>query len=475
MRVPVGQSIERGYGFLFREPLTILGLAWLPAAFYALACGFWLKRLATAMLVSVRPAHGALNDFARLDFLGLVVTTALLSAAIAVPLTRQALGQGDERVAAYFVFGRREARLFVSLTLLYALLLFWLVASTVSLGMAVTAAEARLPALWQGVSIPALLDVASAAFIVAGFLFLSARFGFLQAPAAASEQPSGLLAAWLASRGNSWRLMAVTVAMAVPLGALLAAGLSLWLGTPLHGLLSAALPGSQEAARYQYLYDHADGFAAVAAVALVLFQALFAGASACAYQAVTGEAAEEAATETSAVEPVWTQQPAFAYAAHPASERYSNDPVAERAAVSNISPPIEPIAEIPLPLAMVGYPGTATATPVAEPAPSAADHAVAAAVPESVETATPRAAEAAPLPAALPEEPSAPAPHTATSGATVTPVEAAAPVAEEQPPKAAGNGVPAEAHAEPPQAPPLDPAGALAATAAMQDPAAPPV
>jgi hypothetical protein len=470
MRVPVGQSIERGYGFLFREPLTILGLAWLPAAFYVLACGFWLRRLATAMLVSVRPAHGALNDFARLDFLGLVVTTALLGAAIAMPLTRQALGQGDERVAAYFVFGRREARLFVGLTLLYALLLFWLVASTVFLGMAMAAAEARLPALWQGVSIPALLDVASAASVVAGFLFLSARFGFLQAPAAASEQPSGLLAAWLASRGNSWRLMAITVAMAIPLGALLAAGLSLWLGTPLDVLLSAALPGSQDPVRYQYLYDHADGFAAIAALALVLFQALFAGASANAYRAVTEEAAEESDAE--AAPPAWAGQPAFAYAAHPASERYSSDPVAERAAVSNISPPIEPIAEIPLPLAMVGYPGTAAATPLVEPAASDADHA--AAVPESAELATAHAAEAPPPPAALSEEPSAPAAHTATSGATVTPVEPAAPAADKQPPKANGTGSPAEAHTEPPQAPPLDPAGALAATAAMHDPAAPP-
>lgn len=471
MKVPVGQCIERGYGFLFREPLTIFGLAWLPAAFYALACGFWLKRLATAMLVSVRPAHGALNDFARLDFLGLLVTTALLSAAIAVPLTRQALGEGDERVAAYFVFGRREARLFVSLTLLYAVLLAWLVGSTVSLGMAVTAAEARLPALWQGVSIPALLNVASAAAIVAGFLFLSARFGFLQAPAAASEQPSGLLAAWLASRGNSWRLMAVSVAIAVPLGALLAAGLSLWLGIPLDGLLSAALPGSQDATRYQYLYDHTDAFAAVAAFALVLFQALFAGASAMAYQAVTGEAAEDSDAE--AAPPAWTQQPAFTYAPHPASEHNVNDPVGERAAVSNISPPIEPIAEIPLPLAMVGYPETAAATAVVEPAASVADHAVAAAVPESAELATVHAAEAAPPPAALSEEPSAPAAHTATSGATATPVEPAAPAADEQPAKADSIGGPAEAHVEPRQAPPLDPAGALAATAAMHEPATP--
>lgn len=469
MKVPVGQSIERGYGFLFREPLTILGLAWLPAAFYTLACGFWLKRLATAMLVSVRPAHGALNDFARLDFLGLVVTTALLSAAIAVPLTRQALGQGDERVAAYFVFGRREARLFVGLTLLYALLLAWLVASTVSLGMAVTAAEARLPTLWQGVGISALLDIASAAVIVAGFLFLSARFGFLQAPAAASEQPSGPLAAWLASRGNSWRLMAVTVAMAIPLGALLAAGLSLWLGTPLDGLLSAALPGSQDAARYQYLYDHADAFAAIAALALVLFQALFAGASAMAYQAVTGEAAQQAEAEISAPEPGWAHQPAFAYPARSVSEHDASDPIAERAAHSDISPPIEPIAEIPLPLAMVGYPETAAATAVVEPAASAADHA--AAVPESAEVATAHAAEAPPPPAALSEEPSAPAAHAATSGATVTPAEPAAPAADERPPKA--NGSPAKAHTEPPQAPPLDPAGALAATAAMHEPAPP--
>lgn len=474
MRVPVGQSIERGYGFVFREPLTILGLAWLPAAFYVLACGFWLRRLATAMLVSVRPAHGALNDFARLDFLGLVATTALLSAAIAMPLTRQALGQGDERVAAYFVFGRREARLFVGLTLLYALLLSWLVASTVFLGMAVTAAEARLPALWQSISIPALLDIASAAAIVAGFVFLSARLGFLQAPAAASEQPSGLLAAWLASRGNSWRLMAVTVAIAIPLGALLAAGLSLWLGTPLDGLLSAALPGSQDAARYQYLYDHADAFGAIAATALVLVQALFAGASAMAYQAVTGETAQQAEAEVSTPEPGWIHQPAFAYPAHSASEHHSNDPVEEKAAASDISPPIEPIAEVPLPLAMVGYPGTAAATPVVEPAALAADHAVAAAVPESAEVATAHAAETAPLPAPLPEEPSAPAAGSATPPEAATPVERAAPAADEQLPKANDNGPPANTRAGLPQAPPLDPAGALAATAAMRDPAAPP-
>lgn len=438
MRVPVVRSIEDGYGFLLREPLTILGLSWLPAAFYAAACGFWLRRMATAMLISVRPAHGTLNDFAFFDFLGLLLTTAFFGAALAAPLTREALGSGDERALAYFVFGRREARLFLALLRFFALLLAVLFALTMVCGIAVTTALPHLPANWQGVSMAVLLNAAVGLVLAASFLFLAIRFGFFLAPEAASDHPTGLWPAWSASRGNSWRLLVVYLAVAAPLSILLLALESIAWGMPLSALVATLWPGTHDAvARYQYLYDHAGSFAVVAGVALVLFSALFAGASATAYQGVAQDA--EVEEDAASVESVWTPHPAFAeYRARPMA-RFEPPPapdladtaaVAASANIAQTSAPVEP------PLgpdrAIAHDPAQAPAIPVANAGVVEAKEPVNAA-PAAEIASSPATIEPAPLAAAA--APSVePAPETPASAAPAQPAAGSSPAAFEAPP-----------------------------------------
>src|SRR5665213_3114911 len=89
--IPVGETIANAYSFVVRRGLAIMGLSWLPAAFYAVGTSDWLLKLSAAMLVSPRPKQGGLNDFALFDLICLAIITAFASAVIAVPLTREAL------------------------------------------------------------------------------------------------------------------------------------------------------------------------------------------------------------------------------------------------------------------------------------------------------------------------------------------------------------------------------------------------
>jgi hypothetical protein len=257
------------------------------------------------------------------------------------------------------------------------------------------------------------------------------------------------LPAWNASRGNSWRLLVVYLAVATPLSILLLALESIVWGMPLSALVATLWPGAHDAvARYQYLYDHAGSFAAVAGVALVLFNALFAGASAAAYQAAVQDAEVEESADS--IESVWTPHPAFAeYRARP-MERFEPPPAPEMAETAALAAPSN--------IAPASAPAEPSLAPARTIAPDA-DHA--SVVPEAsgsaVETKEPVHA--------------APAADIASSPATIEPASlaaAAAPSVEPSPETPASAALAQPAAGSSPaafEAPPPDP-GAFAATAA---------
>jgi hypothetical protein len=90
-KISVRHSVAQAYGLLFGRPLTVIGLTWLPAVFYAVAADFLIHRMDAAMATAVPSANGLFGQYAFFYFIALVVATAFYGAVIAVPLTRQAV------------------------------------------------------------------------------------------------------------------------------------------------------------------------------------------------------------------------------------------------------------------------------------------------------------------------------------------------------------------------------------------------
>lgn len=306
-KVSVRHCVAQAYGLVLGRPLTVIGLTWLPAAFYGVGAAYLIDRMHLAMASAVPSANGLLGQYAFFYFALLVVATALFGATIAVPLARQAFGLREERVAVHLVIGARELRLFFALIRYYALTVATMVIFALAAGIAVSqgthyAAENKLALDWLGIPLQTWLNSVAAAAAVLLFLFFAVRFGFLLDAVAAVEDHAGLGRVRALSQGNFGRIAAILVITMVPAGLLFVACEMTFGGLTLIG------------ANQGFSLDAADTaiFAGVLAVALTVLHALAAGASAGAYS----EMAEAAAQENVSTDRIGyrTHEPATAHA-----------------------------------------------------------------------------------------------------------------------------------------------------------------
>ncbi len=276
------------------------------------------------MLVAV-PSSAAFNEFTAVDFLALLLATALLVPTVTVPYVATALGHRREPVAAHFVYGKREFRLSLALLTFMvfsiAVLLALAFAAQFAIGVGVPKPGAPLsgyamPAEWYGVALSVWLDGAAAFVLGVVALFIAVRFGFFLAPLAAAEEHVTVNRAWSLSRGNFWRLAIVHLALGIPVAALFGAAAYAIEGDALGTTLRTAwsgIPSEGMSALYRLQYEHAGALAGLLAIALIVKGALYTGASATAYRAVAlGEVAEErVAVERPAAAPQSRTEPEF--------------------------------------------------------------------------------------------------------------------------------------------------------------------
>jgi hypothetical protein len=290
--VPVRDSIVRGYSFLFARFFTVLGLGWMPAAFYGLACA-WLIRAVSTGALGAPPSSGAFNQYSLGYLVAMLIVTAFFGAPMLIPFTREALGMHEEPVAAHFSYGPREWRLFVALLRFYAIVGAVLFTLIVGSGIAINQ-FAGSPIVWLGVPIGTWLNSVSAVIVLSTAAFLAVRLGFFLGPIAAVEGHASLARAWALSRDNFWRLSLVFLAVAIPaLLVVLICEYALW-GSELE--MATLKTGSNALAIFQLQYDHSESIAAMMAVALMAVNALFGAASAHAYREQDAETGETAAS-----------------------------------------------------------------------------------------------------------------------------------------------------------------------------------
>jgi hypothetical protein len=330
-QVPVWKSIAHAYGFLFRRLPAIVGLSWLPAVFYAGAAYLCLARLGN---VTSMP-HNSASLYSFLDVFALFVATAFCSAAIGVALSRAAMADSFERVGIYFVFGKREWRLFTALLSFYAITAAVLLGVTLVCGLAIVEAATHLRgAEWFGLPAFLILDAGFAALGILLFVLLTVRYGFLLAADAAMDGRPGPGRNAAMIRGNFWRTLAVFLGMAAPAYIALTY-LELAFGG---GALGDAFGAARTGAAISFA--HPDVLAAIWAGALVVFNALFAGASSVMYEHVAAAADAHQAVRVEDFEPTWAP---VAAAAVPISEPHA--PPAPAESVWTPPQPEQPHAE----------------------------------------------------------------------------------------------------------------------------------
>jgi len=348
-KVPVGETIARGYGFAAARILTIFGLSWLPAVFYAVAASFWLLKLSAAVLSA--PRTEGLNDFELFDIAGLGIVTALASAVIGVALTREALERSHKGVSAYLVVAGREWRLFFALLQVYALLFGTILLAGIvgRVGMPLAISALGEDRQWLGIPAGTFASAGLCTIALAVLATILIRFDFFTAVQAATEDKCSLSRGWALSAGNFWRLLIVALLLLAPLCLAIAGAAVLFAQPELGDALKAIMaPASDATVLWQWVSDNTDVIGAISAVALVAFNAVFAGAVASAYgYARDGVSSGQAHTETAPL----MAEPAMAFADYrPQHEPQSGMPVEPMRLEPKLAPAsLLPVAEFPLP------------------------------------------------------------------------------------------------------------------------------
>jgi hypothetical protein len=210
-KIPVGQTIAFAYNFVFTRFGTVVGLTALPALFAAVVD--YLVRSYT----STEDTQAAAGVNLLISLAGMA-TTIFVWAVAAVGITRAALGIPLGSGAYYFPVGMVELRL------LGAMLRFWLsVAALLILASLVTS----LAFMLAGVPLDGTSDPEpSAALLVAGIVAWAAfgyaiytvfRMGFLLSGTVVCEPQGGLQRSHDLARGNFWRIVAILIAIVLPI------------------------------------------------------------------------------------------------------------------------------------------------------------------------------------------------------------------------------------------------------------------
>ena len=211
-KIPVLATIREACDFTFTHLGAIIGLIWLPMILITVIGFFVLQRFFDAYAGALASGSAASMGPESLGVLCFFVAVLLLSTMMAVPVTQLALGTRKQGALVYFSFGALEWRLFRGLMGLVGFLLLPLLVVSVLTGLLAAANGGPLGPANGATAIMAIYGV-----LLCATIFFGLRFGTLLPALAVSENTSVLPRAWKLSAGNFWRILAVILAIFIPL------------------------------------------------------------------------------------------------------------------------------------------------------------------------------------------------------------------------------------------------------------------
>jgi hypothetical protein len=204
-KIPVWKTIRFAYAFAFGDIGTIIGLIWLPTLLIALLQ--FLPYALGTLAVDQDSGNAAGAAVANLLF---YAAGLILFAMNAVVVMRQALGLRQGGATVHFALGLPEWRMLganlICAIILGALLLAYLLGVLFATSLAKT--------LTAGVAIGTLLYLSTGICIL---IYVSLRLVFLVVPVVVAEDKIDLARGWTLTAGNFWRIVAVMLAVSLPL------------------------------------------------------------------------------------------------------------------------------------------------------------------------------------------------------------------------------------------------------------------
>jgi hypothetical protein len=205
-KIPVAEAIRFAYTFAFGQIGAIIGLVWLPLIIVA-----FLQFLPYALGTAYSAASGNTAEVTGATFINLAFsTTALVLYGMNfVAVTRQALGIRQGAASIHFSLGWPEWRMFVAIVICGLIL-------TAAMGLYLILGSLLVP----DQTASGLMSALAGVYAVAGFcalVWFTLRLVFVLAPVVVAEERIDLVRAFLLTRGNFWRALAVALAVTVPL------------------------------------------------------------------------------------------------------------------------------------------------------------------------------------------------------------------------------------------------------------------
>jgi hypothetical protein len=217
IKIPVGQTIRFAYAFTFEQIGTIIGLIWIPTVINAVGSFFVFGAYNTAMVQAGSSGNPAVAGPQFAMMLVYFFVAFFLVAMMAVAVTQQALGLRKGPALAHFSLGSAELRVFGGFFGLYIFFFLFVVvfalivaAAGIVVGATVKGNAAAASVIGAG---GGLLGMAA----FAALIYMFVRLSFLFIPSAVSEGEFGLTRSWHLTMGNFWRILAVGLAVLMPL------------------------------------------------------------------------------------------------------------------------------------------------------------------------------------------------------------------------------------------------------------------
>lgn len=272
--MPVVATIRDAYSFTLTHLGSVIGLIWVPMVLLTVMGFFSSQRYYNTTIEALASNNAEQIWSSLLMWLAYLIAALLLQAVMYAAVTQLALGMRSGPVWAHFAFGPAEWRMFRALLAFVALMFPLFLFGSALVNVVVLQAAPATPAvllIFYGLILAAI-----------------ARFFVLLPALSATESGPLLRRAWTLTAGNFWRLLAVLLAIVVPLF-IFAVLLIVPVAQRLPPLPAGGSPQVQQLAILTWLRQALPFLWGLLFLIWPLVMGLFAGASVSAWRALKDE------------------------------------------------------------------------------------------------------------------------------------------------------------------------------------------
>jgi len=272
--MPVVATLRDAYSFTLTHLGSVIGLIWVPMVLLTVMGFFSSQRYYNTTIEALASNNAEQIWSSLLMWLAYLIAALLLQAVMYAAVTQLALGLRSGPVWAHFAFGQAEWRMFRALLAFTGLMFPFFLFGSALVNVVVLQAAPAAPA---------------ALLIFYGLILAAiARFFVLLPAISATESGPLLRRAWMLTAGNFWRLLAVLLAIIVPLF-IFAILLMVPVAQRLPPLPTGGSPQVQQLAMLTWLRQALPFLWGLLFLIWPLVMGLFAGASVSAWRALKDE------------------------------------------------------------------------------------------------------------------------------------------------------------------------------------------